>query len=218
MKVGTDGVLLGAWTDIGNAQNMLDVGTGTGLVAMMLSQRCNHSFPIDAIDIDADAVVQATENISREGFGNIKCFHVALADYAEQTTGCYDLIVSNPPYFASSLHSPDKQRTLARHTHMLPVADLIGMSASLLNEGGRISIVFPYQDKDLLIRLAADNGLFVSRITNVRPTLGSGFKRVLLEFSNISCPLFEDEMLIEESRHVYSAAFKTMLKDFYLKF
>lgn len=219
MKVGTDGVLLGGWTNIADARSILDVGTGTGLIALMLSQRCSHSLPIDAIDIDADAITQAKENITNARFENIGCFHISLSDYAVQTDKGYDLIVSNPPYFLSSLHSPDRQRTVARHTDSLPVIEFIRFSVSLLNkDGGRISMIFPYQDKDLLIRLANDNGLYVSRVTNVRPTPCSLYKRVLFEFSNVFSECVEDDILIEESRHVYSARFRSLLSDFYLKF
>lgn len=218
MKVGTDGVLLGAWASISGVNSILDIGTGTGLISLMLSQRSNHSLPIDAIDIDKDAVVQAQENVSQAGFLNISCNSVSLAEYEQNTSKKYDLIISNPPYFISSLLSPDKQRTIARHTESLPVDDLFRLSASLLDTGGRLALIFPYQDKDLLLRLAQKSGLFTVRVTNVRPTMASRYKRVLMEFSNIESMVVENELTIELERHVYTPGFKEMLKDFYLKF
>lgn len=218
MKVGTDGVLLGGWANITDADLILDIGTGTGLVALMLSQRCEHKVLIDAIDIDEDAIIQATENVSKTNLTNIICYRTSLSDYALRNNKQYDLIVSNPPYFISSLHSPDNKRTTARHTESLPIENLFRLSASMLSNKGRFVIVFPYQDKELLLRSAYNYGLFPSRVTNVKPTPSLGYKRILIEFSRNECLFAENEMVIEEDRHVYSIEFRQMLKDFYLKF
>ncbi len=218
MKVGTDGVLLGGWADITGVNSILDIGTGTGLIAMMLSQRCEHKAVIDAIDIDEDAIVQAKENVSKAGFANIQCQRVSLVDYALQNQKKYNLIVSNPPYFISSLQSPDKKRTAARHTTSFPVEELFRLAASMLSDDGKFVIVFPYQDKELLLRSANNYRLFSTRITNVRSTPFSEYKRILIEFSKTKYLLFEDDIVIEEDRHVYTPEFKELLKDFYLKF
>lgn len=218
MKVGTDGVLLGGWADITAANLILDIGTGTGLIAMMLSQRCDQKNIIDAIDIDENAVIQAKENVDRAGFTNIICHRASLSNYVLLNRKKYDLIVSNPPYFISSLQSTDKQRTTARHTESLPIADLFRLSASMLSKDGRFVIVFPYQDKELLLSLANKYGLFPKHITNVRPTPLSEYKRILIEFSNVECMLSEDDIVIEVDRHIYTSEFRSMLKDFYLKF
>ena len=216
MKVGTDGVLLGSWTQLNRVKNALDIGTGTGLIALMLSQRSNQSLFIDAIDIDEDAVVQARENIERSEFQNINCRHASLQDFSKENEKTYDLIVSNPPYFTSSLLSPDGQRTLARHTASLDLDNFMRISSELLSSDGRLSMIFPYDEKETLVSLSAIYGLFATRITNVLPTPTSKPKRVLLEFSKKEKVLEENDLLLERSRHVYSTEFSEMVKDFYL--
>lgn len=217
MKVGTDGVLLGGWTIPGNAETVLDIGTGTGLIALMLVQKSDQKLYVDAIDIDENATIQANENILRAGTGRINCIHTSLQQYTDDCKIKYDLIVTNPPYFSSSLHSPNTQRTLARHTDSLSLDDLIRLSAQLLSENGRLSLIFPYSDKGKLIAAAQKNGLHVSRLTNVYPTLGSQAKRILVEFSSLAGYYNEENLVIEEARHIYTSEFIKLVKDFYLK-
>ena len=217
MKVGTDGVLLGAWASINNAEKILDIGTGSGLVALMLAQRAR-SAQIDSIEIDAEATKQANQNFKDSPFCNISaCQNISLQDFAKKETGKYDLIVSNPPFFLQSLKSPDAQRTTARHTDSLPIEVLIESASQLLNRDGRISFIFPSTEKEYLLSLAKNHNLCVSRITNVYPTPESDIKRVLLEFSKAHKPTEESILIIENSRHNYSPQFETLLKDFYLK-
>lgn len=217
MKVGTDGVLLGAWAKIRDAKNVLDIGTGTGLITLMLSQRSNNLLSIDAIDIDECAILQARENIERTEFKNLQCVHSSLQDYVSVCNRKYDLIVSNPPYFSSSLHSPDGQRTLARHTDSLPMEEFMNISAGLLSVEGYLSIIFPHSEKDQLIELAENTGLFVSRITNVYPMSHLPAKRVLLEFSLLKQQAEVTDLIIEKERHIYTDDFSELVKDFYLK-
>lgn len=217
MKVGTDGVLLGAWVKLRKAKKVLDVGTGTGLIALMLSQRSSGLASVDAIDIDESAVFQALDNIVRASFLNIKAIHISLQEYDKGCDEKYDMIVSNPPYFLSSLHSPDGQRTLARHTNSLPMVEFMTISARLLSPDGYLSLVFPYSEKDLLIKLAENVGLFVSRITNVYPMRHLNAKRVLLEFSKVKQEAEITDLIIEKERHVYTNDFVELVKDFYLK-
>lgn len=217
MKVGTDGVLLGAWVKLGKVRRVLDVGTGTGLVALMLSQRSEGFISIDAIDIDEDAVLQTLENVERASFRNVKAIHSSLQDYVAKCDAKYDMIVSNPPYFSSSLHSPDGQRTLARHTNSLPMVEFMNISARLLSSDGYLSLIFPYAEKDLLIDLAENAGLFVSRITNVYPMPHLNAKRVLLEFSKMKQDTEIADLIIEKERHIYTDDFTELVKDFYLK-
>ncbi len=218
MKVGTDGVLLGIWTELADCKNILDIGTGSGLIALMLAQRSGGNMPIDAIDIDENAILQAQDNVIQSPFKNIDCLHSSLQRYVTNCTRKYDLIVSNPPYFSSSLPSPDVQRTLARHTATLNIHEFFQASFSLLSERGRISLVFPYREKDILINVARNMGLYVSRITTVYPTPDSSPKRILIEFSVMNMELvYETDLVIEEERHTYSSEFASLAKDFYLK-
>lgn len=217
MKVGTDGVLLGAWTQLREAENALDVGTGTGLIALMLSQRSGTLLSIDAIDIDEGAIQQTIENVERAKFKNISSKHLSLQDYAVNSDVKYDLIVSNPPYFSSSLHSPSDQRTLARHTDSLPMLDFMDASAHLLSLHGYLSLIFPHGEKDVLIELAARAGLFVTRVTHVYPMPHLPAKRVLLEFSLLEHEVEVQDLIIEKERHLYTDEFTELVKDFYLK-
>lgn len=218
MKVGTDGVLIGAWASIDKASNILDIGTGSGLVALMLAQRAEQA-RIDSIEIDAKATEQANQNFKDSPFSNIsKCQNVSLQDFTSSQNKKYDLIVSNPPFFLRSLKSPDAQRSLARHTDSLPIEELIELSAQLLNPKGHICFIFPASDKEHLLKLASINKLWISRITNLYPTPNSDAKRILFEFSKENSVTCESDLIVEKSRHIYSDDFINLLKDFYLKF
>ncbi|MFV0535971.1 MAG: tRNA1(Val) (adenine(37)-N6)-methyltransferase [Dysgonomonas sp.] len=214
MKVGTDGVLLGAWTNAQNIKNTLDVGTGSGLIALMLAQQ-NRDMHIDAIDIDNNAVEQAKENVMRSPFSTrIKCFNGSLQEYALSCGQRYDLIVSNPPYFEQSLKPPKENRSIARHTDSLPIDDLVKLSSELLSHNGRLSIIYPFEYKNFLLE---QDSLFVTRVTNVYPVPDSLPKRVLVELSKQKSSLEENDLLIEKERHVYSEEFISLAKDYYLK-
>lgn len=217
MKVGTDGVLLGAWVDIHNSQKALDIGTGSGLIGLMMAQR-NYKISIRAIDIDNSAIEQAKDNIRLSPFASqIDCIHSSLQELGSNSDEKYDIIVSNPPFFTQSLKSPKQERTIARHTDTLSVEELIWISASLLNKGGKLSVIYPYSYKDELHEIAKENSLFITRITSVYPTPTSSPKRILMEFSNIKTSLIESELIIEKERHIYSEEFVELVKEFYLK-
>ena len=217
MKVGTDGVLLGAWVNPEKDHSILDIGTGSGLISLMLAQRT--SAEIDAIDIDKDAYLQAQENISKAPFENLfQIYHSSLKSFVTQTKKKYDLIVSNPPYFIDSLKTPDEQRNLARHTDELSLYDLIIDSKKLLNSNGRIALILPFDQQSLLQKIIEENGLFIYRQTNVIPIQGGVPKRILIELSGheISEPQIES-LTIEINRHQYTPEFCTLTKDYYLK-
>jgi tRNA1Val (adenine37-N6)-methyltransferase len=213
MKVGTDGVLLGAWTDCRNANAVLDVGSGTGLIALMLAQRSPAK--IDAVDIDKNACEQSEINFRNSPFADrLKVYHTDFKFYSP--TCKYDLIVSNPPYFINSLKSPDTGRNSARHTGEFHLRDLLGKSAQLLTGSGKLSLILPFDTFDFIQTIAAQNDLFLSRKTNVRPLAASSPKRILLEYSKEKGQTQENEMFIEHTRHVYSDEYIELTKNYYL--
>jgi len=214
MKVGTDGVLLGAWTRIEDAINILDIGTGSGLIALILAQK-DKQLQIDAIDIDGVALEQARENIERSPFSTqIQCFNQSLQEYKLNCEKQYNLIVSNPPYFEQSLKSPLHNRSIARHTDSLSVTELLQLSFELLSDDGRLSVIYPIEYKDYLLNQKI---LHVIRITDVYPTPTSTPKRVLVEFSKTKSGLIEDNLIIEKERHIYSDQFTELARDYYIK-
>jgi len=219
MKVGTDGVLLGAWTEIGKADSVLDVGVGSGLISLMLAQRNPEAY-IAGIEIDEEAAIQANRNYQASSFKNLdKCINVSLQDFFISNNSVrFDLIVSNPPFFSRSLKSPDKQRTKARHSDSLPIEDFVSISAGMLSDKGKISFIFPSDDKDYLLKLASANDLSVSRVACVYSTPVSDCKRLLLEFSKEKSETEESDLVIETSRHHYSDEFVRLVKDFYLNY
>lgn len=218
MKVGTDAVLLGAWADTSFCRNILDIGTGTGIIALMLAQRSQAT--VEAIDIDKEACVQAAENAAASPYTErIKVVHASCADFAASNQQKrYDLIVSNPPYFINSLKCPDNKRTVARHTDTLLLSDLIREAQTLLSPSGRIALVLPYEQLEEVKALASANHLYICRQTDVIPTPGAAPKRLLMELSAAEENIKNrDTLTIEEARHQYTPEYITLTKEFYLK-
>ena len=215
MKVGTDGVLLGAWTDLSHSRRILDIGTGTGLIALMLAQRCMDA-RITAIDLDSAAVEQAQENIQASPWKDrIEALQQDICTY--HPNGTFDTIVSNPPYFIDSLKCPDGQRNTARHTDTLDADRLIGKASELLTSDGRFSIILPAEQTEDLIRVAGEKGLHPSRQTWVITRPGLSPKRILMEFRKTPVTLQPDELVVELERHVYSEEYIALTQEFYLK-
>ena len=215
MKVGTDGVLLGAWTQIGNAQTALDVGTGTGLLALMLAQR-NANLQIDAVELDSQAAKQAQCNVQVSLWKDrINVFNVDFQQF--KTNIRYDLIISNPPFFDEQTLSPAKQRQMARHTVHLDIQTLLSKSAALLSPKGRLSIIYPATKYDEILRVATQNNLFINRLTFVKGNAKVKPKRILIELSRQQINTEENTLVIERERHVYTDAYVELTKDFYLK-
>lgn len=214
MKVGTDGVLLGAWAELEYAEHILDIGTGTGLIALMSAQR-NSSARIDAIEIEPDACLQARENVSASRWADrIEVVQSALQDFKPAKT--YDSIVCNPPFFINSTPTPDSGRTLARHCSSLPHTELIVHVARLLSPGGTFSVILPVNEAKELIAYAQLHQLYPRRITRVHPTPTKAPKRYLIQFSTDPAAIIEDELVIELSRHQYSKEYIGLTRDFYL--
>lgn len=214
MKVGTDGVLLGAWADIDSAKNILDIGTGSGLIALMMAQR-SEAF-ITGIDIDKDAVTQAKINFEASPWSNrMQAIQEDLCQFSPQQS--FDCIVSNPPFFVNSLKCADTQRNTARHNDTLTLSQLLEKVSQLLLPNGKFSIILPFEQNDTLMKTAEEQGLYPTRHTQVITRPGLPPKRSLLEFRKQPMPYDTQELVIELERHVYSKEYITLTKDFYLK-
>lgn len=219
MKVGTDGVLLGAWADINDAKSFLDIGTGTGLIAIMLAQRTNNDSTIHAVEIDSSSYQQAVNNFDDCLWSDqLNLFHASFQDFVANTNAKYDCIVSNPPYFLNSLKAKGESRTQARHADGLPFEDLIEGTKNLLNPKGKFSVILPVQEGDYFIRLARIAGFCLSKRVEVLPNPGKPAKRLLIELTLGNQNTTEDQLCVENGqRHVYSPEYIELCKDFYLK-
>ena len=217
MKVGTDGTLLGAWALAPSGRcRILDIGTGTGLIALMMAQRFPESSVL-GIDIDPEAVAQATENVRLSPFSErINILQEDLMKFDD--TECFDAIVSNPPYFVDSLECPDDQRTMARHTVSLTYEGLIRQSFRLLNDDGCLSLVIPSEGRPLIESAASLEGFFLSRVCLIKTTPRKQPKRQLIEFRKHSVKeLIIEEGIIEDSPNVRSSWYQQLTKEFYIK-
>ena len=219
MKVGTDGVLLGAWTPINhNPNTILDIGAGTGLIALMLAQRTSAQ-QIDALEIDEDAYEQATDNFENSPWSDrLFCYHAGLDEFIEEPEDEYDLIVCNPPFYSEDYKTNSEQRDLARFQDAMPFEELIEAADLLLSKNGIFSVIIPYKEEEKFIALAILAELYPLKITRVKGTSTSETKRSLLAFSRAKItPIRTDVLVIETSRHNYTAVYTTLTKDFYLK-
>lgn len=234
MKVGTDGVLLGVLAPVlptdmqalssdecENAYKILDIGTGTGLVAIMLAQRTGGKAQISAVEIDSDATEQARENASKSPW-NIDIYNSSIQEFASESTQKFDLIVSNPPFFVNSLKAPEQSRNTARHTDTLSFEDLVFAAEKLLSEKGRFTVIIPTPSEDDFIKVANAQNLVAETIVRVIPKVGKEAKRSVITFIksvlNNECNTKVTELVIEtENRHCYSDDFKRLTADFYLK-
>ena len=217
MKVGTDGVLLGAWAQVPENAHILDIGTGTGLVALMLAQRYPAANVL-AVEIEPEAATQAAENVENSPFSErikVLCADARTLSDNEK----FDCIVCNPPYFDETLKSPDSARATARHNDTLTLQDLLQTSAKLLKTNGSLQLILPTATAKRLIDLAKTDAFALERATHIFPTPQSSEKRTLLHFFRGNRSDFtENSLVIELERHIYSDAYKRLTHDFYLKF
>lgn len=219
MKIGTDGVLLGAWAPLTHSpESILDIGAGTGLIALMLAQRSPAPL-IDALEIDEDAYEQAVENFERSDWSDrLFCYHAAFDEFVEemQEEEKYELIVSNPPFYSEDYTSANVQRNTARFAEALPFQELLQGVSLLLSENGIFSCIIPFKEEEHFLQLAQENKLFPQKITRVRGTETSEVKRSLLAlgFNRIQPEI--DELVLEISRHQYTRKYKNLVFEFYL--
>jgi len=224
MKIGTDGVLLGAWSSIEHdPQSILDIGTGTGIIALQLAQRSSAG-TIDAIEIDEQAHEQCTHNFEYSSWADrLFCYHGSVQEFASEMEHKYDLIVSNPPFFkapkskGSQTQNTSQERAVARFTDTLPFKHLVVCAAHLLSQNGVFCTILPQKEADSFIEIAAQNKLFISKICTIRGTKTSKIKRCLLAFSLHQSKPKTQELTIEISRHNYTQEYKNLVRDFYVK-
>ena len=218
MKVGTDAVLLGSWVNASNAKTILDIGTGTGIIALMLAQKS--SARIDAIDIDLNAFIQATENVNDCTWKDrIEIHHISLQQFAKESDHKYDLIVSNPPYFIDSSKASEESRTNARHTDQLPFKDLLDGVLKLLSPNGKFYVILPTKESEFFREEAEKHKLFLTKVTRVITRTDKPEKRLLMRFEFIQRAFSEDSITIEkDERHSYTDEYKELTKDYYLAF
>lgn len=219
MKVGTDGVLLGAWVDCSRALSCLDIGTGTGLLSLMIAQR-NSEIKIDAIDIDETAVKQAVENVNISLWSNrITVSHLSLSQLIFSTKEKYDLIVCNPPYFSKGWHIADTGRNKARVAENLSSDELIEAAKYLLKDAGRMALIMPFETAEKFIAVVAENSIYCVRKTTLYSKADKPPLRVLFELSNQYVPVIENNLSIYIPNSIeYTLDYKELTRDFYLKF
>lgn len=218
MKVGTDGILLGAWSNPDNCMQILDIGTGTGLLALMLAQRCEAK--ITAIEIEEMAALEAKQNVFNSPWKNQVVVHNnSFQNFAENCSTKFELIVSNPPFFNNAIKATSKNRTIARHTDSLSFTELIAGVAKLLSKKGKFALILPYESAMYFEELALNEGLFLIRTTEIKPDAKKQPNRILMEFGKTESKLIKDCLTIyTESGPEYSESFKTLTKEFYLNF
>lgn len=222
MKVGTDGVLLGAWVSLtGLEEHILDVGSGTGLIALMVAQRSAHAH-VDAVEIESGAALEATSNFSNSPWRD--CLSLHQTDFQgfahhRHDLMTYDLIVSNPPYFNGTYKSQQAERTAARHTELLSSEDLIvGVLQLLEPENGRFAAIFPYENAAIFIAKAATAGLYCNRLLEIFPKPCRAPKRMAAEFSRHKKELITESIIIADASGDYTDDYRLLTSDFYLKF
>ncbi len=216
MKVNTDGVLLGAWQDVSEAENILDIGTGSGVIALMMAQKNNHA-SIDAIDIDQGAFQQAKENFVNSPWGNrLTAVHSPIQNYFPSKN--YDVIISNPPYFIDDQKAPDPQKNIARHGTALDYETLIISIARLLSDKGKALIALPAFNFSIFESLANTQKLCVVSFAEVMATDGKPPYLILIQLEKAEKVLMKSLIRIQNSNGEFTAQYKALTRDFYLKF
>jgi len=218
MKVGTDGVLLGAWADVSGVSNILDIGTGTGLIALMLAQRQAES-TIHAVEIDSPSFEEAHKNFKASPWsGRLVPHNASIQEFGHASAIKFDLVVSNPPFFSGGTFSWKEEKNNARHTVKLPHGDLLSSVRNLLSEDGRFSVVLPLIEGLRFIELARTYHLYCTRLTEVLPRKDLKTERLLLEFRRKESECLKNQLVIQTGgANEWTTEFRELAKDFYLK-
>ncbi len=218
MKVGVDGVLLGAWAKVGNAKTILDIGTGTGLLSLMLAQKCG-AF-INSIEVDLGSYQQAKFNIENSVWKDrISIGQISFQDFCLKSKSSFDFIICNPPYFVKSLKSLDEKRNTARHNDSLPLDVLFKGVSKLLSESGRFVLIYPFEQRESLVKEAFNHQLYAINELIVRGTEKKKPNRILVEYSkeNKEC-LLNDLIIRDHLNNDYTPEYKEITRDYYLSF
>ena len=221
MKIGTDAVLLGAWCDLGEYPDaILDVGSGTGIISLMLAQRSD-AMTIDAVEIDDNAYEQTVENFEQSDWGDrLFCYNAPFVEFVEEMEEEeeeYDIIVSNPPFYTNAFETEDASRNKARFTTSLSFEELLTGVAKILSNNGLFSVIIPFQEEEKFVALAKKKNLFVNKVCRVKGNQNSDIKRSMLTFSFQEKNIEIEELVIEKERHQYTDAYINLTKEFYLK-
>lgn len=220
MKVGTDAVLLGAWVNTTGVKKILDIGTGTGIIALMLAQKSDAE--IDAVDIDEVACIQARENVMESPWpSRVKVLQTSLQDYAENSGKQYDLIVSNPPYFVDSSKASQEARSKARHADLLPPEALLEGVAKLLDRDGKFCVILPVKEGEAFREMAAARKLRLNKLVRVKTTPEKPEKRLMMQFGFAPKTFSETSLVIEkdnQNEQHYTDEYRILTKDYYLYF
>jgi tRNA1Val (adenine37-N6)-methyltransferase len=221
MKVGTDGVLLGAWCSVDNyPDSILDVGSGTGVIALILAQRSD-AMTIDAVEVDEDAYEQTVGNFENSDWGDrLYCYNATFQEFADEIAEeqeSYDLIVSNPPFYTDEFETNNEARNKARFTSSLSFEELISGVSKILSLHGKYVVIIPFKEEENFINLAKQYNLFLNKVCHVQGNSSSEIKRSLLEFSFSQTEIKAAHLIIETGRHQYTEEYIELTKDFYLK-
>lgn len=215
MKVGTDGILLGAWAEVESAGKILDIGAGTGLIALMLAQRSEAL--IDAVEVDEKAWRQAADNFDQSPWSmRLQAFHVSIQEYARVNRDTYDLVVSNPPFFSGGVFSSNQGRASVRHTIKLPNGDLLSAARNLLTREGRFCVVLPVLEGLRFKEMAKNYGLYCNKLMEVFPKKDKKANRLLMCFEKKSKDLEKDHLIVYNEKGNYADRMITLTKSFYL--
>jgi len=219
MKIGTDSVLLGAWTPCGDETRILDIGTGSGILALMMAQR-NYITEIDAVEIDHNAADLAQKNMQISPWADrVHIFNSSIQEFSSETINKYSLIISNPPFFSDSLKAPDKARNIARHNDTLPVIDILKITSELLTENGKAAFVITADAFKKWTFLASDLNLYPASFTSVKSSHNHPVHRVMIVFSrDEKSEIIDNELAIYISKNIYTNEYRELTKEFYLNF